>query len=194
MSCASSAPPPWNPSRPADHRQVGSVHAHHSSMTSTLPASSRKCYGSRLRAAAQQRPSGWSHSTRTDPSTITSPTLTGSRTQIRPGIHGADQPTTEHNHSPPQRLTRAPVQIRSTPAWVRRSSAGRRLQQRVGPRGRAEPQCSVGMGGSSPLGGASGTEAAPPTGRRSGKQGISFLTCGLDRGNRYGDDRCVPIE
>ena len=41
---------------------------------STLPASSRSCCGSRPRAAAHQRPSGRSHSTRTDPSTITSPT------------------------------------------------------------------------------------------------------------------------
>ena len=78
-------------------RPLRSVHAHHSPMTSTLPASSRKCCGSRPRAAAHQRPSGRSHSTRNDPSTITSPTLTGSRTQISPGIHGADQrqpPTT----------------------------------------------------------------------------------------------------
>jgi hypothetical protein len=84
-------------------------------MTSTLPASSHKCCGSRPRTAAQQRPSGRSHSTRTDPSTITSPT-TRSRTQIRPGIHGADQNTHERNHSPPQPLTRGPVQISSTRA------------------------------------------------------------------------------
>ena len=83
-------------------------------MTSTLPASSRRCCGSRPRAAAQQRPSGRSHSTRTDPSTITSPTPTGSRTQISPGIHGADQHPNDHNHSPPRHLTRAPVQISST--------------------------------------------------------------------------------
>jgi hypothetical protein len=82
-------------------------------MTSTLPAGSRKCRGSRPTAAAHQRPSGRSHSNRTDPSTITSPTLTGSRTQIRPGIHGAQRQTTHHNHSPPP-LTRARVQISST--------------------------------------------------------------------------------
>ena len=82
-------------------------------MTPTLPASSRKCCGSRLRTAAHQRPSGRSHSTRNDPSTITSPTLTGSRTQISPGIHGADQHP-ERNHSPPERLTQDPVQISST--------------------------------------------------------------------------------
>ena len=82
-------------------------YAQPSTMTSTLPAGSRKCPGSRPTAAAHQRPSGRSHSTRTDRSTITSPT-TRSRTQIRPGIHGADQ----HNHSPPQPLTQAPVQIR----------------------------------------------------------------------------------
>jgi hypothetical protein len=65
-----------------------------------------KCCGSRHPAATRQRPSGRSHSTRTDRSTITSPT-TRSRTQISPGIHGADQPTTERNHSPPRRLTEA---------------------------------------------------------------------------------------
>jgi hypothetical protein len=82
-------------------------------MTSTLPASSRKCCGTRPdEAAAQQRPSGRSHSTRTDRSTITSPT-TRSRTQISPGIHGADQHP-ERNHSPPGRLTEAPVQLSST--------------------------------------------------------------------------------
>ena len=81
---------------------------------STLPASSRKCRGSRPAAAAHQRPSGRSHSTRTDPSTITSPTMTRSRTQISPGIHGASTSPTHHNHSPPRHLTRAPVQISST--------------------------------------------------------------------------------
>jgi hypothetical protein len=80
-------------------------------MTSTLPASSRSFRGSRPRAAAQQRPSGRSHSTRTDRSTITSPTLTGSRTQISPGIHGDEQHPNHHNHSPPRRLTQIPVQI-----------------------------------------------------------------------------------
>src|SRR4051812_18919413 len=92
-------------------------------MTSTLPAGSRKCPGSRPTAAAHQRPSGRSHSTRTDPSTITSPTLTGSRTQIRPGIHGAQRQTTHHNHSPPH-LTPAPVQIRGTDVDVDRSAPG----------------------------------------------------------------------
>jgi hypothetical protein len=82
-------------------------------MTSTLPASSLKCRGSRPPAVTQQRPSGRSHSTRNDRSTITSPT-TRSRTQISPGIHGADQPATEHNHSPPQALTSGPVQISGT--------------------------------------------------------------------------------
>jgi hypothetical protein len=79
-------------------------------MTFTLPTSSRNCRGSRPRTAAHQRPSGRSHSTRTDPSTITSPTPTRSRTQIRPGIHGADL-NTPNNHSPPRRLTQDPVQI-----------------------------------------------------------------------------------
>jgi hypothetical protein len=87
-------------------------------MTSTLPASSRKCRGSRSPTATQHRPSGRSHSTRTDRSTITSPT-TRSRTQISPGIHGADQDP-ERNHSPPERLTTAPVQISDT----RSSSSG----------------------------------------------------------------------
>src|SRR3954470_14872182 len=89
-------------------------------MTSTLPAGSRKCCGSRL-AAAAQRPSGRSHSTRTDRSTIKSPT-NRSRTQIRPGIHGADQHPNHHNHSPPPAapLTQALVQIRdSEPAGDR---------------------------------------------------------------------------
>jgi len=74
-------------------------HAHPSSMI-TLPASSRSCCGSHPRVAAHQRPSGRSHSTRTDRSTITSPT-TRSRTQISPGIHGATQHPNNHNHSPP---------------------------------------------------------------------------------------------
>jgi hypothetical protein len=80
-------------------------------MAPTLPASSRSYRGSRPRTVAHQRPSGRSHSTRTDRSTITSPT-TRSRTQISPGIHGADHPATEHNHSPPQHLTGGPVQIK----------------------------------------------------------------------------------
>jgi hypothetical protein len=46
--------------------------------------------------------------TRTDRSTITSPTAR-SRTQISPGIHG-DQHADHHNHSPPT-LTQAPVRI-----------------------------------------------------------------------------------
>src|SRR5829696_6874765 len=76
-------------------------------MTHTLPASSRSYRGSRPPAATHQRPSGRSHSTRTDRSTITSPT-TRSRTQISPGIHGAEQDPIERNHSPPRRLTRGP--------------------------------------------------------------------------------------
>jgi hypothetical protein len=77
----------------------------------TLPAGSRSFRGSHPTAvAAHQRPSGRSHSTRTDRSTITSPTPTRSRTQISPGIHGATQHPNNHNHSPP-RLTQAPVQI-----------------------------------------------------------------------------------
>jgi hypothetical protein len=79
-------------------------------MRTTLPTSSRNCRGSRPRAAAHQRPSGRTHPTRTDPSTIPSPT-TKSRTQICPGIHAARRHTTEHNHSPPQHLTDAPAQI-----------------------------------------------------------------------------------
>ena len=78
----------------------------------TLPAGSRSYRGSHPRVAAHQRPSGRSHSARNDRSTITSPTTTTrSRTQISPGIHGAIQDTTTHNHSPPQALTRARVQI-----------------------------------------------------------------------------------
>ena len=92
-------------------------------MTSALPASSRSFRGSRPRAAAHQRPSGRSHSTRTDSSTITSPTRTRSRTQISPGIHGADENINEHNHSPPEPLTDAPVQI---------SGSGRTPRARVG--------------------------------------------------------------
>src|SRR4051794_33948576 len=69
----------------------------------TLPASSRSCCGSHPRVAAHQRLSGRSHSARNDRSTITSPTAetTRSRTQIRPGIHGAIQVATPHSRSPP---------------------------------------------------------------------------------------------
>src|SRR5918992_6186205 len=82
-------------------------------MTSTLPASSRNCRGSHPeRVAAHQRPSGPSHSTRTDPSTITSPTSTRSRTQIRPGIHG-DHQHPQPSRSPPE-LTQVPIQIRGS--------------------------------------------------------------------------------
>ena len=84
-------------------------------MTSTLPASSRNCRGSRPRAAAQQRPSGRSHSTRTDPSTITSPTHQVADPD-KPG-HPRSQPASHRTQPlPPQRLTRAPVQISSTRA------------------------------------------------------------------------------
>src|SRR3954453_7644426 len=76
----------------------------------TLPASSLSFRGSHPWEAAHQRPSGPSHSTRTDRSTITSPTQPRSRTQISPGIHGAIPDPTPHNHSPPA-LTRAHVQI-----------------------------------------------------------------------------------
>src|SRR4051794_6114966 len=76
-----------------------------------LPAGSRSFRGSHPQpVAAHQRPSGRSHSTRNDRSTITSPTPTRSRTQISPGTHGATQPPTHHNHSPPP-LTPAPIQI-----------------------------------------------------------------------------------
>jgi hypothetical protein len=89
-------------------------------MAHTLPASSRSYRGSHPeQVAAHQRPSGRSHSTRTDRSTITSPTPTRSRTQISPGIHG-DQHPDHHNHSPPT-LTQAPVQISSC-RWTRRTA------------------------------------------------------------------------
>jgi transposase len=78
----------------------------HSAMTFTLPAGSRSYRGSHTsEVAAHQRPSGRSHSTRTDRSTITSPTHARSRTQISPGIHGDDRHPDHHNHSPPHRLT-----------------------------------------------------------------------------------------
>jgi len=83
-----------------------------SSMTPTLPASSRSYRDSRPRAALHQRPSGRSRSPRIDPSTITSP-ATRPSTQISPGVRGTIGPTGAsplHNHSPP-RLTKAPVQI-----------------------------------------------------------------------------------
>jgi hypothetical protein len=61
-----------------------------SRMAFTLPAGSRSFRGSHPKqVAAHQRLSGRSHSTRTDRSTIMSPTTTRSRTQISPGIHGA---------------------------------------------------------------------------------------------------------
>jgi hypothetical protein len=87
----------------ADARPPGAFvpNVRHSSMRTTLPTSSRSCCGSHPRVAAHQRPSGRSHSTRTDPSTIPSPTPTGSRTQIRPGSHRARRHIAEHNHSPP---------------------------------------------------------------------------------------------
>src|SRR5256885_5394913 len=62
------------------------------SLPDPLPICSRSFRGSHpTPVAARQRPSGRSHSTRTDRSTITSPTPTRSRTQISPGIHGATQ-------------------------------------------------------------------------------------------------------
>src|SRR5919108_523192 len=85
-------------------------------MPSTLPASSRSCCGSRPRTAAHERPSGRSHSTRTDRSTITSPNRTRSRTQISPGTHGATLHPDHHDRSPPELLTQAPVQISSSRA------------------------------------------------------------------------------
>jgi hypothetical protein len=103
----------------------------------TLPTSSRRLRGSHpQQVAAHQRPSGRSHSTRTDRSTITSPTTTRSRTQISPGIHGDDQHPNYHNHSPPRRLTRDPVQISATPRPSSRSAPGRRKEQRVPGRNR----------------------------------------------------------
>src|SRR3954447_15263406 len=63
-----------------------------------LPAGSRSFRGSHPQpVAAHQRPSGRSHSTRNDRSTITSPTPTRSRTQISPGTHGATQHPNHHN-------------------------------------------------------------------------------------------------
>jgi hypothetical protein len=114
MSCASSDPPPSTRSRSADpdHPETRFV-TPDSQMTCTLPAGSRSCSGSHPQVAARQRPSGRSHS-RSDRSTITSPTRTRSRTQIRPGIHGANQHHPHRAHSPPQDLTPAPVQIRSS--------------------------------------------------------------------------------
>ncbi len=97
----------------------------------TLPASSRNCCGSRPEAVTHQRPSGRSHSTRTDRSTITSPT-TRSRTQISPGIHGADdQHPVENSHSPPQPLTEAPVQISSSGAITVARVTGREKYDRM---------------------------------------------------------------
>ena len=72
----------------------------HSTMAPKLPTSSLNDGGSHVSVAAHQRPSGRSRSTRNDRSTITSPT-TRSRTQISPGIHGANHDPTNHNHSPP---------------------------------------------------------------------------------------------
>jgi hypothetical protein len=104
-------------------------------MRTTLPTSSRSCCGSRSRAAAHQRPSGRSHPTRTDPSTIPSPT-TRSRTQIRPGIHGARRHATERNHSPPHDLTHAPAQISSSAPTRMSSFAAGRARPEQQPRNR----------------------------------------------------------
>jgi hypothetical protein len=109
MCCADSARPLLTPSRPPDPGLAPS--RPRSDMAHTLAASSRSYRGSHPdQVAAHQRPSGRSHSTRTDPSTITSPTPTRSRTQISPGIHGDQQHPDHHNHSPPN-LTPTPVQI-----------------------------------------------------------------------------------
>jgi hypothetical protein len=70
-------------------------------MATKLPTSSQNCCGSHASVAAHERPSGRSRSTRNDRSTITSPTIE-SRTQISPGIHGANHHPTNHNHSQPQ--------------------------------------------------------------------------------------------
>jgi hypothetical protein len=109
----------------------------------TLPAGSRSFRGSHpTPVAAHQRPSGRSHSTRTDRSTITAPTPTRSRTQISPGIHGATQHPNDHNHSPPP-LTPAPVQISEpgTPRETRRLAADAGAARRApAPRERGEAQ------------------------------------------------------
>ena len=93
-------------------------------MAPKLPTSSLKPCGSHASVAAQQRPSGRSRSTRNDRSTITSPT-TRSRTQISPGIRGANHDPINHNHSPPSLDEGAPVQIsralpRRAGRWSRR--------------------------------------------------------------------------
>jgi hypothetical protein len=103
-------------------------HRPRSDMADTLPASRRSYRGSHPdQAAAHQRPSGRSHSTRTDRSTITSATPTRSRTQISPGIHG-DQHPDHHNHSPPT-LTQAPVQISDSQSLRGLRSSGRARSQ-----------------------------------------------------------------
>ena len=94
-----------------------------------LSAGSRSFRGSHpTPVAAHQRPSGRSHSTRTDRSTITSPTPSGSRTQISPGIHGATQHRNHHNHSPPP-LTPAPVQISESEPTSDRTAGPRKQKQ-----------------------------------------------------------------
>jgi hypothetical protein len=73
-----------------------------SAMAQTPAAGSRNDDGSRPRAVTHRRPSGRSHPTRIDPSTITSPT-TRSRTQISPAVRGGNHPRPHHtdNRAPP---------------------------------------------------------------------------------------------
>src|SRR4051794_16888924 len=94
-----------------------------SQMAFNLPAGSRSFRDTRPRAAVDQRPSGRSRSPRIDPSTITSPAH-GPWTQISPGARGAIEPTTPHNHSPPD-FAEARVQISGSAAILGSESAPR---------------------------------------------------------------------
>ncbi len=105
-----------------------------SKMAPKLPTSSPKPCGSHASVAAQQRPSGRSRSTRNDRSTITSPTIR-SRTQISPGIRGANHDPINHNHSPPTLDKGAPVQI----SRARPDLQGRRRAD-VGARASGDPR------------------------------------------------------
>ena len=70
-------------------------------MTPPFRPAPAACCGSHPRVAAHQRPSGRSHSTRNDRSTITSPTPDRVADPDKPGHPRSAAPTTHHNHSPP---------------------------------------------------------------------------------------------
>ena len=101
-----------------------SVHARHSSMTPRFrPAPAAAAAPARGRRPTKDRAAGVTPPGLTDQPSRHRPTR--SRTQISPGIHGADQPYTEHNHSPPTLDTRPSSDKQQSRAAIAFHAAGR---------------------------------------------------------------------